>query len=116
MTNITESNIETFAFEILQKLGWEYVPGLAIAPGVEYAERERFEQIILTPRLRKAVARLNRDVPVDAQELAVQKVLCIYSPDMLHNNETLTRLRDVLLPKLMGGEVMVKLEQQVGGL
>ncbi|MBU4077761.1 MAG: type I restriction endonuclease subunit R, partial [Euryarchaeota archaeon] len=52
------------------------------------AERENFEQIILTQRLRKAVARLNRDIPADAQEQAVQKVLRIYSPDMLHNNET----------------------------
>ena len=85
---ITESQIETFALEVLQTLGWEYVHGLAIAPGAEFAERESFEQIILTQRLRKAVARLNPDIPADAQEQAVQKVLRIYSPDMLHNNET----------------------------
>ena len=85
---ITESQIETFALEVLQTLGWEYVHCLAIAPGAEYAERESFEQIILTQRLRKAVARLNPDIPADAQEQAVQKVLRIYSPDLLHNNET----------------------------
>ena len=85
---ITESQIETFALEVLQTLGWEYVHGLAIAPGAEFAERESFEQIILTQRLRKAVARLNPDIPADAQEQAVQKVLRIYSPDVLHNNET----------------------------
>jgi len=85
---ITESQIETFALEVLQTLGWEYVHGLSIAPGAENAERESFEQIILTQRLRKAVARLNPDIPADAQEQAVQKVLRIYSPDMLHNNET----------------------------
>ena len=85
---ITESQIETFALEVLQTLGWEYVHGLAIAPGAEFAERESFEQIILTQRLRKAVARLNPDIPADAQEQAVQKALRIYSPDMLHNNET----------------------------
>ncbi len=88
MPLITESNIETFAIEVLQKLGWEYVHGLALAPGAETAERESFEQIILTLRLREAVARLNRDIPADAQEQAVQKVLRIYSPDLLHNNET----------------------------
>src|SRR3990167_2341040 len=85
---ITESQIETFALEVLQTLGWEYVHGLAIAPGAEFAERESFEQIILTQRLRKAVARLNPDIPADVQEQAVQKVLRIYSPDVLHNNET----------------------------
>ncbi len=89
MTNkITESQIETFAIEMLETLGWQHVHGLSLAPGAEYAERESFEQIILTQRLRKAVARLNRDIPADAQEHAVQKVLRIYSPDMLHNNET----------------------------
>lgn len=88
MNPITENNIETFAIEILKTLGWHHVHGLSIAPGAESAERESFEQIILTQRLRKAVARLNRDIPADAQEQAVQKVLRIYSPDMLHNNET----------------------------
>src|SRR3989338_2237824 len=88
MTKITENSIETFAIETLQFLGWEYIHGLAIAPGAEHAERESFEQIILTHRLRKAVARLNPDIPADAQEQAVQKVLRIYSPDMLYNNET----------------------------
>jgi type I restriction enzyme R subunit len=85
---ITESGIEQFAIETLQSLGWEYIHGLAIAPGAEYAEREGFEQIILTQRLRKVVARLNPAIPADAQEQAVQKVLRIYSPDVLHNNET----------------------------
>src|SRR5659263_471897 len=33
-------------------------------------------------------AKQNRDISKDAQEQAVQKVLRIYSPDMLHNNET----------------------------
>src|SRR4030066_1313167 len=88
MNPITESNIETFAIEVLKKLGWATRPRLSIAPGAENAERESFEQIILTQRLRKAVARLNRDIPADAQEQAVQKVLRIYSPDLLHNNET----------------------------
>ncbi|VVB88338.1 Uncharacterised protein [uncultured archaeon] len=38
MTNkITESNIETFAIKVLQKLGWQYIRGLALAPGVKTA-------------------------------------------------------------------------------
>jgi type I restriction enzyme R subunit len=88
MTRLTENSIETFAIEMLQAIGWDYVHGLAIAPGAESAERKGFEQIILMHRLRKAVARLNPDIPADAQEQAVQKVLRIYSSDLLHNNET----------------------------
>lgn len=92
MKPITEDKIETFAIEVLQSIGWEYVHGLAIAPGAEQAERENFEQIILIERLRKAVAILNPDIPDDAQEQAIQKVLRIYSPELLHNNETFHQL------------------------
>ena len=91
-SKITESQIEQFAIELLKKLGWEYLHGLSIAPGAEYPERESFEQIILTQRLRKVVARLNPDIPADAQEQAVQQMLRIYSPDLLHNNETFHQL------------------------
>jgi type I restriction enzyme R subunit len=89
---ITEDKIETFAIEVLQNMGWEYIHGLAIAPGAEQAERENFEQIVLVDRLRKAVSVLNPNIPQDAQEQAIQKVLRIYSPEMLHNNETFHQL------------------------
>ena len=88
MQPLSESKIEDFAIEALQSLGWDHVHGLAIAPGSESAERDTFEQIILTHRLRRAIARLNPDIPETAREQAIQKVLRIYSPDLLHNNET----------------------------
>ena len=40
MKPITEDNIESFAIEVLQSMGWEYIHGLSIAPGAEFAERE----------------------------------------------------------------------------
>jgi type I restriction enzyme R subunit len=92
MKPITENNIENFAIAILQTIGWEYVHGLLIAPGAEQEERENFEQIILVDRLRKSVAILNPAIPHDAQEQAIQKALRIYSPELLHNNETFHQL------------------------
>ena len=92
MKPITEDKIETFAIETLRSLGWEFIHGLSIAPGGEKAERESFEQIILTGRLRKAVSILNLDIPPYAQEQAIQKVLRIYSPELLHNNEVFHQL------------------------
>ncbi len=92
MKPITESNIETFAIEQLQSLGWQYVYGLAIAPGAEASERNDFELVLLTGRIRKAIAALNPSIPADVQEQAVQKLLRIYSPDLLHNNETFHEL------------------------
>jgi type I restriction enzyme R subunit len=88
MKPITESNIEKFAINTLESLGWEYVHGLAIAPRAELAERESFEQIILTARLRKQLAVINPDIPENARDQAIQKVLQLYSPDLIANNET----------------------------
>ena len=85
---MTENNIEQYSIEILHLLGWEYLHGLAIAPEAEQSERESFEQVVLINRLRKVVARLNPTIPESAREQAIQKVLRIYSPDLLHNNET----------------------------
>ena len=92
MKPITENHIETFAIETLQSIGWQYVHGFAIAPGAEKQERKNFEQVILIDRLRKAIAILNPHIPESAREQAVQKVLRIYSPDLLHNNETFHQL------------------------
>lgn len=87
MKPITEDKIETFAIELLQSMGWEYVHGLSIAPEAEQSERENYEQIVLINRLRKAISVLNPNIPIDAQEQALQKVLRIFSPELLHNNE-----------------------------
>lgn len=87
MKPITENIIEASAIEILQSQGWDYANGKEISPEGLFCERESFQQIILTNRLRNEVAKLNPHIPTDAQEAAVQKVLRIASPDLLHNNE-----------------------------
>jgi type I restriction enzyme R subunit len=89
---ITENIIEQSAIEILQSQGWEYVNGKEISPEGLFCERENFSQIVLLKRLRTAIATINPTIPLDAQEAAVQKVLRIASPDLLHNNEEFHRL------------------------
>ncbi len=92
MKPITENIIEESAIELLQSQGWEYANGKEISPEGMFCERENYQQIILTSRLRKAIAQINPNIPIDAQEAAVQKVLRIHSPDLLHNNEEFHRL------------------------
>ncbi|RWZ85875.1 MAG: type I restriction endonuclease subunit R [Hydrotalea sp. AMD] len=89
---ITENIIEQSAIEILQSQGWEYANGKEISPEGLFCERENFSQIVLINRLRTAIAKINPTIPLDAQEAAVQKVLRIASPDLLHNNEEFHRL------------------------
>ncbi len=92
MKPITENIIEASAIEILQSQGWDYVNGKEISPGGLFCEREGFNEVILVNRLRKAVALLNPQIPADAQEAAIQKVLRISSPDLLHNNEAFHKM------------------------
>jgi type I restriction enzyme R subunit len=89
---LTESHIEQTAIELLQSQGWEYADGREISPEGSRCERESFGQIELLGRLRDAVAQLNPGIPLAAQEAAVQQMLRIASPDLLHNNEAFHRL------------------------
>ncbi len=91
METITENKIEQFAIESLELWGWEYQHGLIIAPGAEQSERESFEQVLLLPRLRRAIARLNPDIPDEAREQALRTIQRIQSPELITNNEQFHR-------------------------
>jgi type I restriction enzyme R subunit len=97
MTHITENSIEEFAIELLEKLGYESVYGPDIAPdgdtstGSMSDKRESYEQVLLIDRLRKALKRINRNMPADILEDAVKEIRRIHSPELLTNNETFHR-------------------------
>jgi len=92
MNLITENIIEKSAIEMLYAQGWEYANGRDISPEGKDCERDSFTDVILVSRLRQSVARLNPHIPAEAREAAIQKVLRIASPDLLHDNETFHRL------------------------
>jgi type I restriction enzyme R subunit len=84
---LTENQVEALAIEFLQSLKWHHLHGLAIAPEAEKSERENFEQVLLLARLRRAIARLNPDIPEEAQDQAFKTVQRITSPQLIANNE-----------------------------
>jgi len=55
MSRITESAIEEFAIELLEKSDYQYIYTPDIAPDSETPERARFEDVLLLERLQKAV-------------------------------------------------------------
>lgn len=91
MTRITENTIESFAIELLDKLGYEYIYAPNIAPDGETPERETYEQILLVNRLQQAVKRINKTIPADAQNEAIKEIQRIASPELLANNEAFHR-------------------------
>ncbi|MBL0049667.1 MAG: type I restriction endonuclease subunit R [Bacteroidetes bacterium] len=92
MKPITENIIEESAIELLKAQGWEYANGRELSPEGLFCERDNYQQIILITRLRNAIAKINPHIPADAQEAALQSVLRIYSPVLLHNNEEFHKL------------------------
>ena len=105
MTRVTESSVKEFTIELLEKSGCQYVYAPSIAPDRETPERRSFEAVLVSERPRSSAGRItqNKAKTIDTKE------------DQGINNKqirTLEKLRDTLLPKLMSGEVRVKLEQQ----
>ena len=83
---IYESDIEKVALEWFAELGYTVLHGPDIAPDTPDAERSSYNEVILTRRLRDAVAHLNPKIPADAQQEAIRKVLNPDSPVLIQNN------------------------------
>jgi type I restriction enzyme R subunit len=92
MNNINESDIEKFAIVLLERQGYQYIYAPDIAPDSDTPERDRFEDVLLLERLRKAVGRINPGIPADAREDAIRQVRRLNSPELISNNEAFHRM------------------------
>jgi len=90
----TESELEKATLEWLQELGYEIVFGPAIAPDGETPERKNYSDIVLVERLRKAIGRINPQIPTDAQEEAIKKVanIAYSSPKLISTNQSFHKM------------------------
>ena len=86
LNTIYESDIEEASLEWLAELGYSVLHGPDIAPDTPNAERSVYKEVVLTARLRDAVVRLNPEIPPDAQEEVIRKVLNPDSPALVQNN------------------------------
>ena len=91
MEKFSEGTVEQAAFDWLHALGWEVVTGPSIAPGEPGAERETYNETILSARFRQALERLNPDVPSEAIDEAYRKVNLISSPVLVDANHEFHR-------------------------
>jgi len=89
---IAESHLEEHTLAWLRDLGYTTLFGPDIAPGESRAERDDWHEVILKHRLAAAIARLNPDIPADAQEAALRKILHPDSPSLVGNNRVFHRM------------------------
>ncbi|MBI4288434.1 MAG: hypothetical protein HY671_08420 [Chloroflexi bacterium] len=99
MTAFTESEIEIFSLDELNKAGFFYIPGPSIAPDVEAIQisllrerpppygapekRDSYSDVILKHTLEQAINRLNTAVPETARREALKAALSVFSPSSL---------------------------------
>ncbi len=91
-SKITESAIEDYLISLLESQGFEYLYGPHIAPDSNSPERQSFEDVLLTDRLRSTIIRINPTIPADAREDALKQIKRIASPELITNNETFHRM------------------------
>jgi type I restriction enzyme R subunit len=84
MTRLTESDIEDYAIQLFERLGYDYFHG-------DQLERGSLDEVVLIDRVTAAVNRINPAIPELARQQAVKDIIRIQSPDTLANNETFHR-------------------------
>ncbi len=87
MTKLFESTIEEWVIELLERQGFEY---LSIED--QEAERPDVSEVVLRERLRRAIERINPDVPEEAREQALRMVINLPSQNLIENNEAIHRM------------------------
>jgi type I restriction enzyme R subunit len=87
-----ESVVEDAALAWLENIGWRIAHGPDIAPDMPAAERDDYGQVVLTQRLRDALARLNPDLPTEALEDAFRKLTRPEGTELVARNRAIHRL------------------------
>lgn len=87
MSNIYESTVEEFVIELLQGQGFDY-----LSPEAQEIERKSLADVILIPRLKKAISILNPTIPKEAQDQALRQVLNLPSQNLIDNNEAFHKM------------------------
>jgi type I restriction enzyme R subunit len=83
---LAESTVEEAALGILEGLGYTILHGPTIAPGEIFAERASYGDVVLLNRLREALVRINPQIPADALEEAIRKLLRTETPSLVESN------------------------------
>ena len=87
----SESHVEAAALEWLAGLGYAVLHGPDISPDGAMPERGSYDQVLLTVRLREALARLNPHLSAEMLEEVLRKVQQTETPSLIEENRRLHR-------------------------
>src|SRR5699024_9031977 len=87
---MSEADWEALALDDLGELAWPTLSGTAIAPGT--GERASWEDLVIAPRLRAAIARLNPQLPAPQVDQALAAITSPTSQDAITENFAVHRM------------------------
>src|SRR3989344_2911090 len=91
MTKYTETDLELATLEWLEELGYSVIGGPEIAPPPdgERPERKSYSDVVLEGRLRTAINKFNPNIPEDAKEESLKRILQVSftTPSLVLNNK-----------------------------
>src|ERR1039458_9375551 len=90
--NFSESVVEQAALAWFEADGYAVEYGAEIAPGDVEAERDDYREVVLSLRLRAALARLNPELSADACQDALRKVTRPALPSLIGNNRAFHKM------------------------
>ncbi len=91
MARLTENEVEEAALAWLDGLGYAVLHGPDIGPESPAPERGSYDEVLLTGRLRNALARLNPHLPAETLEDVLRKVRQTETPSLIEENRRLHR-------------------------
>src|SRR3954463_5574468 len=73
-------------------VGWTYIHGPTLAPDAGSGERTRWSDVILDGHLRRAVQRINSELPAPAVQRVIDEVKATASPSVIEDHRDFHRL------------------------
>lgn len=95
--SVSESTVEAAALAWLEALGWQVASGPDIAPDMPGAERGDYGEVVLSQRLRDALARLNPELPTEALDDAFRKLTRLEGAELIQ--ELLSNVLDGVIKR-----------------
>lgn len=86
---MTENDLEHACIDWFRDLGWQYTHGEMISPGGFAPERNHYNEVMLAPRLRSTLERLNPEIPESALDDAEKKVRQFSGQSLVEANRDL---------------------------
>ncbi|MDD3448181.1 MAG: type I restriction endonuclease subunit R [Gammaproteobacteria bacterium] len=92
MAFLSEAQLETALLEQLAGMGYACVCDEDVGPDGRHPERAAHDEVVLRGRLAAAVARLNPQLPAEAQKDAIRRLTQSEFPNLLEENRRIHRL------------------------